>query len=163
MRFVLYQVLWAFWAFLGLWAFGALFANVTQGICLSTYLKIALFERTITQCSDSLNGGGGGGVSARLSGTCQRRPLQPNKVQMTLISCFLKKFQFVAVLHTLCFRDPTHHASFFSYLLSSLPAYKCNGGRLYCRVGGDGANPLEFISPPTRWTIEVGLVFYSVA
>ena len=93
MRFVLYQVLWAFWAFLGLWAFGALFANVTQGICLSTYLKIALFERTITQCSDSLNGGGGGGVSARLSGTCQR-PLQPNKVQMTpiLLTCLLKTF-----------------------------------------------------------------------
>ena len=146
---------------LGLWAFGALFANVTQGICLSTYLKIALFERTITQCSDSLNGGGGGGVSARLSGTCQR-PLQPNKVQMTPISCFLKSF---SLTQSSMFAIPTSafflSFSYFPSFLFFLPTNATEDGD--SRVGGDVANPLEFISPPTRWTIEVGLVFYSVA
>ena len=126
MRFVLYQVLWAFWAFLGLWAFGALFANVTQGICLSTYLKIALFERTITQCSDSLNGGGGGGVSARPSGTCQR-PLQPNKVQMTLTSCFFEKFQFDAVLYVFEI-PPTLPPIFLLSFLSYFPTNAMEDG-----------------------------------
>ena len=71
-----------------------------------------------------------------------------------------EKFQFDAVLYVcdphLCLLSFSYFPSFLFFL----PTNATEDGD--SRVGGDVANPLEFISPPTRWTIEVGLVFYSV-
>ena len=80
----------------------------------------------------------------------RRRPLQPNKVQMTpiLLTCLLKSFSLT--------QSPQYATQPVSQpLCQCLPMEAAWDG------GGDGANPLEFISPPTRWTIEAGLVFRS--